>query len=315
MTAAGTPKARAEDGRRAICRVTIGGALVNAALGAVKIAAGAWGHSQALIADGVHSLSDLLTDAAVLIGARFWLQPADGRHPHGHAKIESLVTLFIGLALAGVGIGLAARAAQELRGFAEGAAVEPPRWITLIAALASIAIKEWLYRWSAAAGRRVHSSAVIANAWHHRSDALSSIPAAAAIGLSLAFGPRYAFLDAVGAIVVATFVIYAAWKVAWPALATLMDEGMSEDKCAELVALVLKQPGVRFAHRVRTRSLGRDSVAVDLHIHVDGDLSVREGHRLAHEVRDRLIERFPELVDVVVHVEPAAREGTGSAER
>lgn len=307
-----TPLLSAPACRREICRVTVGSALVNIALGAVKIGAGDWGHSQALIADGVHSLSDVVTDAAVLIGARFWLQPADDRHPHGHAKIESIVTLFIGLTLAGVGIGLAVRATQELRSFVEGAPLEPPRWITLAAALSSIAIKEGLYRWSAAVGRRIHSSAVIANAWHHRSDAFSSIPAALAIALSLAFGPRYAFLDPVGAIVVSTFVLYAAWKVAWPALATLMDEGLSPEKHAQIVALVQAQPGVRFAHRIRTRSLGRDSVAVDLHIHVDGDLSVREGHRLAHLVRDRLIERFPELVDVVVHVEPAASKDLSS---
>lgn len=303
-----TPPLPADDRRRAIYRVTVGSALVNTALGAVKIGAGAIGGSQALIADGVHSLSDVVTDLAVLIGARFWLRPADEGHPHGHAKIEAIITLFIGLTLAGIGVGLIARAVQALRDIGEGAATPPPSWITLVTALFSIAIKEWLYRWSATVGRRVHSSAVIANAWHHRSDAFSSIPAAIAIALSLAFGPRYAFLDPVGAIVVATFVLYAARKIVWPALAILSDEGLPLDKRARLTAFVRAQPGVRFTHRLRTRSLGGDFVAMDLHIHVDGDLSVREGHRLAHLVIDRLVERFPELIDVLVHVEPAAKE-------
>lgn len=308
MTSAPTDAAHAATLRHEIRRVTVGGALINAAQGAIKIAAGLWGNSQALIADGVHSLSDLATDAAVLIGARFWLRPADKKHPHGYAKIESVITLFIGLALASVAASLAAHGIRELRDFIDGAAIEPPSWIALVAALASIAVKEWLYRWTARVGRRVHSSAVIANAWHHRSDAFSSIPAAIAVAASLLFGPRYAFLDPVGAIVVASLILYAAWKVAWPALATLTDEGLSEDRHAELVAFVLSLPGVRFTHRVRTRLLGRDSVAMDLHLHVDGDLTVREGHRLAHVVRARLRERFPELVDIMIHVEPAVEK-------
>ena len=279
-------------------RVTWTGLVVNILLVAFKLAGGLLGRSQAVVADAVHSLSDAGTDVAVLVGVRYWSAPADERHPYGHGRIEAVVTALIALALAGVAVGLGY---QALASLAEKHA-SPPGGIALVAALASIVCKEVLYRWSVAAGRRVRSSALVANAWHHRSDALSSVPAALAVA-GARLNPSWALLDHVGAVLVSFIILQAVWRIGRPAVQELVDTGASAQERRQIRAIALKTEGVRQVHAVRTRRLG-PGLAADLHIGVDGAMTVRRGHTVSEEVKHRLLEAGPALVDVVVHLEP-----------
>jgi cation diffusion facilitator family transporter len=280
-------------------RVTWVGLLVNVLLAGLKFAAGMIAHSQAVVADAVHSLSDATTDVAILVGVRYWSAPPDDTHPYGHRRIETAVTLLIAVLLAAVAIGLGYRAIATIRE-RDPASVGLP---ALLAAAASVICKEVLYRWSAAAGGRVHSPALVANAWHHRSDALSSVPAVLAVAGAM-INPSWAFLDHVGAVVVSVIIMQAVFRIGWPALTELMDAGASEESRRRIEEIALGTEGVERVHAIRTRRQG-SSVAVDLHVLVDGAISVREGHEIAEAVGDRLLAECPKLVDIVVHVEPA----------
>jgi cation diffusion facilitator family transporter len=274
------------------------GLIINLLLAAAKAVAGIVGHSQAVLADAVHSLSDTVTDIAVILGVRYWSAPADENHPHGHGRIETLITVAIGLAVGGVAVGLGVEAIRGLRHHSTTA----PSSIALLAALASIVIKEWLYRWTAAVGREVRSPALVANAWHHRSDAISSVPAAIAVAVSLIV-PEWAVVDRVGAIVVCLLILQVAWRILRPALDQLVDGGAPADDCRRIERLALEVDGVEAAHAVRTRYVGA-SLAVDLHIEVDGGLSVAEGHAIAKAVRRKLVDDGPGVADAVVQIEP-----------
>ncbi len=291
----GDPRSRAEAAAR---RVTWAGLVVNLLLGVGKVAAGLVGGSRAVLADGIHSFSDLGTDVAVLIGMTFWSQPADDQHPHGHRRIETLVTAGIGLSLAAVAVGMGWDALQHL---AERPTAPPGR-IALVAAAVSIVAKELLFRGTAAVGHRARSPAVVANAWHHRSDALSSIPALLAV-TATRLAPELYWLDRVGALVVCGFILVAAWGILRPALAQLADAGAPVEDCETIEVLASRVEGVRSAHAVRTRYVG-DHLAVDLHVEVDGGLTVAEGYRISRAVRQRLIEDGPNVADVVVQIEP-----------
>jgi len=229
---------------------------------------------------------------------RFWSKPPDAEHPHGHRRIETVVTTAIALVLVVVAAGLIYNALFTLREHH----ARPPGKIALVAALLSIVVKEAVYRWTAAVGRRHKSSALIANAWHHRSDALSSIPAAVAVAVA-ALKPDWAFVDHVGAVVVSLFVFHAAWIIGKPALGQLVDAGAPQADREHIERLVRSVPGVRDVESLRTRYVG-SGLQVDLHLQVDGGLTVREGHAIAGHVKHHLINRGPDVVDVVVHVEP-----------
>jgi cation diffusion facilitator family transporter len=274
------------------------GLIINLLLAAAKAAAGVLGHSQAVLADAVHSLSDTVTDIAVILGVRYWSAPADENHPHGHGRIETLITVAIGLAVGGVAVGMGVEAIRGLRSHS----TMPPTDIALVAALASIAIKEWMYRWTAAVGREVHSPALVANAWHHRSDAISSVPAAIAVAISLIV-PEWAVVDRVGAIIVCLLILQVAWRILRPALDQLVDAGAPADDRRQIEKLALEVEGVEAAHAVRTRYVGA-ALAVDLHVEVDGGLSVAEGHAIARAVRRKLVNDGPDVADAVVQIEP-----------
>jgi cation diffusion facilitator family transporter len=283
---------------RAARRVTSVGLVVNVALSAAKFAAGIFGGSQAMVADAIHSLSDTVTDIAVIVGSLFWQKPPDEDHPHGHGRIETAVTVFIGTALAAVAVGLIY---NSLTTFAESHA-SPPAMIALWAALGSIVIKELLYRWTAAAATKVNSPAMAANAWHHRSDALSSIPAAVAVaGARLLPGAQ--FLDHLGAVVVAAFILHAAWRISWPAVNQLMDAGAPADLVRRVESAAMSIDGVRSAHKIRARHIG-SGFEVNLHILVDPQITVRAGHDIATAARGRIVFDIPDIVDVIIHIEP-----------
>jgi len=281
-------------------RVTGIGLAVNLILSALKFVGGVVGSSQAVVADAVHSLSDSVTDVAILVGVRYWSKPPDAEHPHGHRRIETLITTVIGVLLAGVALGLVFNAIVTLRDRHGG----PPGWIAFAAAVISIVSKEILYRWTVRTGRRIKSTAVIANAWHHRSDGLSSIPVAAAVA-GAALSPTWSFLDHVGALLVSLFILQASWRIAKPALGQLIDTGASDEERDEIEAIALAVDGVKLVHAIRTRYIG-SGVQVDLHVKVDADMTVREGHDISELVKQRLITDGPEVVDVVVHLEPYA---------
>ncbi|MBR4976739.1 MAG: cation transporter [Thermoguttaceae bacterium] len=301
--------ATAETPLAEISRVTLVGSFVNLALTALKTGVGVLGGSSALVADGLHSLSDLATDAIVLVGSRLWTRPADENHPNGHAKIESLATLFVALALAFVAVELLRSSVAKIGATLDGGGVPFQRralYVALGVALLSIVAKEALYRATLAVGRNTRSSAVVANAWHHRSDALSSIPTALAIGGVLAFGPNFAFLDPVGAIVVAFMILKTAFEIARPTVATLCDASADEQIVDAVRKIALENAAIQFPHKIRTRPLGGSLYAAHLHVRVDPETTVRDAHRLSHELAAEIRTRVPAIVETAIHVEPFA---------
>ena len=279
-------------------RVTWFGFIINILLSGVKFAAGIVGNSQAVVADAVHSLTDTTTDLAIIAGSHYWSRPPDERHPYGHRRLETLITAFIGLVLAAAGIGIGWEAVSTLHERHSA----PPSWIAMGAALLSIIIKEALYRWTAATGKKIKSPALAANAWHHRSDAISSLPVLAAVGGAFIF-PSWSFLDHVGAVIVSIFILHAATKIVWPAARELVDTGAPTEIQNKITKISCSHPGVLEIHKVRTRYIS-SSLQVDMHIVVDGSITVREGHAIADAVESHIMSEIPEVVDVVIHVDP-----------
>ena len=283
---------------KTVRKVTWVGLLANLFLAGFKFIAGISGRSQALVADAIHSLTDLTTDIAVIAGSHYWSRPPDDDHPYGHRRLETLVTVFIGIALVAAGIGIGWRAISTL----QQKTAAPPGWIALVAAFVSIICKEAIYRWTAIIGKRVKSPALAANAWHHRTDALSSLPVLVAVAGAKAF-PSWSFLDRLGAAVVSIFILHASIKIIWPAVSELIDAGVPTQTRKKIRAMALKNEDVLQVHDIRTRYIS-SSIQVDLHIVVDGTITVREGHAIADDVRDRIIAEIPEVLDVIVHVDP-----------
>ena len=280
-------------------KVTWIGLLTNIGLAGLKFAAGYFGRSQALIADAIHSLTDTTTDIAIIAGSHYWSRPPDESHPYGHRRLETLVTAFIGLMLVAAGIGIGWQAISSLH----IQQASPPGWVALYAALTSIITKEILYRWTAAVGNKIKSPALAANAWHHRTDAISSLPVLIAVGGALLF-PSWSFLDRVGAVVVSIFILHAAMKIIWPAVSELVDAGAPEEIQKKIANIAANTKGVREVHAVRTRYIS-SSIQIDMHVVVDGSVSVRDGHTIADNVENSIIYGLPEVVDVVVHVDPS----------
>ncbi|MBU0520331.1 cation diffusion facilitator family transporter [bacterium] len=281
-----------------IKRVTWWGLLINVGLSGLKFVVGIIGSSQAVVADAVHSLSDLSTDFAIIFGVRFWSAPPDEKHPYGHGRIETLVTLGIGIILASVAVGIGQNALFTIR----GVHIQQPGWIAITGPLISIIVKEMLFRWTRKVGRQAKSPAVIANAWHHRSDALSSVPVLLAV-LAAEISPELAFIDHVGAFIVSLFILKVAWDTARPALAELSGQSADPVTRQRITEIVSAIEGVKGLHAVRTRQLG-SAVYVDLHILISGSITVKNGHDISEVVKSELIAREPAITDVVVHIEP-----------
>jgi cation diffusion facilitator family transporter len=302
-----TPERRASQGTGRVAgrdthqirRITWIGLAINIGLSGLKFVVGIVGRSQAVIADAVHSLSDMATDVAVLFGVKYWSAPPDDEHPYGHRRIEALIAAAIGLVLAAVAVGIGYRALATVRELH----VRQPGWVAMTGPALSIVLKELLYQWTVAIGRRAKSPAVIANAWHHRSDAMSSIPALLAVVLSR-WNPEWAFLDHVGALIVSLFIFKVSWDIVMPSLAELTDRGGTAQDREQIRRIVGAVPGVRGLHAVRTRRLGA-YLHVDLHVLVEPTLSVRAGHDISEDVKRALLQEDPNILDVVVHLEPA----------
>ena len=283
---------------RMVRRVTLAGILANVLIAAAKAVAGVMSSSQALVADAVHSASDLVTDLVVVFSVRYWVAPADEDHPYGHGKIEALVPLVISAALVFAAWELASNAVMSL---VRGNSDATPGVVALAVALGSVVLKEIVFVATRAVARRVKSTALEANAWHHRSDALSSIPVAVAVAV-VWFFPSLWWVDAVGALVVSAFVLHVAWKLAKPALQELTDAQIGS-KADAVAAVALGVAGVKGVHKPRARRYG-SSFQADIHIQVDGGLSVAEGHAIGHAVKEAVVNAGLDVDDIVVHVEP-----------
>jgi len=282
---------------RAVIRATLVGAASNLLLSVVKVLAGWFGHSQALVADGVHSLSDLISDALVWMAGRKAAQAPDEQHPYGHGRYETLATLALGMLLVLVAIGITWDAVERL--FAPET-LRHPELFTLVVALASIAVKEWLYWYTLLYARRVNSDMLRANAWHHRSDAISSIVVLIGIAGTLAGLP---YLDAVASVVVAAMIAKIAWELGGDAMRELVDTGLDGERLETLRRTIMDVGGVRDIHMLRTRTLGGQA-SVDVHVLVDPFVSVSEGHLISVMVEQKLKREIDEVIDVTVHVDP-----------
>ena len=286
-----------------IYKVTIIGGAVNMLLLLFKFIAGFVGHSAAMIADAIHSLSDFLTDIIVLLFVRISGKPQDKSHDYGHAKYETLAMTLIGVALLLVAFGIVYHGVVAIRFWATGGQLAAPGLLALWAALLSIAMKEGVYRYSMMKARQLNSQAVEANAWHHRSDALSSVGTAVGIGGAIFLGQRWAVLDPVASVIVGLFIAKVAIFLLRDGIGDLMEQSLPDEVEDEILQLAASVPGVDEPHELRTRRIG-NHYAIELHIMMDGDMSLREAHDKASEVEDLLRSRYGDETHVAVHVEP-----------
>ena len=286
-----------------IARVTLVGSVVNLLLVGVKFVAGIAGHSAAMITDAVHSLSDFVTDIVVLVFVRISAQPQDEGHDYGHGKFETMATLLIGLALAAAAIGIVVSGAGKLAAWLQGEDLPSPGKLALWAALLSILAKEVLYQYTRIKGQKLDSPALEANAWHHRSDALSSVGAAIGIGGAILLGNRWTVLDPLASIVVGLMLVKVAWDLLGPSFRELTDSSLPKETEAEMLEIIRGIDGVQDPHNLRTRRVGNRIVA-EVHIRLDGSQSLSEAHEKATEVERRIKARFGQQSHIVVHMEP-----------
>ncbi len=286
-----------------IYRVTLTGSVVNVILLVFKFIAGILGGSAAMIADAVHSLSDFLTDIIVIAFVRISSKPEDEDHDYGHGKYETLATSIIGLALLMVGLYIFYNGARQIWDVMHGAEIEQPGLVALIAAIVSILLKEWTYRFTASVGKKVESQAVIANAWHHRSDALSSIGTAIGIGGAILLGKGWAVLDPVAALVVSVFIVKTALGLLSTSSGELLEKSLPKEVEKKIVEIVESEPEVSKVHHLCTRRIG-NNIAIEMHIRMPGEISLKDSHTRASNIERKLRQHFGEHTHINLHVEP-----------
>lgn len=284
-------------------RVTLYGAAINIILVIFKLIAGVLGQSAAMIADGIHSLSDLLTDAVVIIFMKLSSRPQDEDHDYGHGKYETLATAIIGMALFVVGLGICYGGVVKIWTALQGGQLEQPGWIALVAALLSIALKEWCFQFTMRTGRAIESETVMANAWHHRSDALSSVGTAIGIGGAIALGPSWAVLDPIAAVIVSVLIVITAWKLMANALGELLERSLPEAMEKDIEHSVTEDPRLSDIHHLRTRRIG-SHIAIEMHVRLPGSLTLAEAHNIVSSAEKRLRERFGQGTFISIHMEP-----------
>lgn len=289
--------------QREIYRVTIVGSVVNMLLLIFKFVAGIVGHSAAMVADAVHSLSDFVTDIVVILFVRLSGRPADEDHGYGHGKFETLATLFVSFVLFGVAVMLCVGGVKDIVAVARGEQLSKPTMVALIAAVISIIAKELLYHYTVKCGKKLNSQVVVANAWHHRSDAFSSIGVLAGVGGAIFLGGRWSILDPIAAIIVSLFIVKVAYSLLMPSLEELLERSLPKDVEQRIVEIILSVEGVSSPHHLRTRRIG-SAYAIEVHIRMDGDLTLTQAHAVTTAVERLLKQEFGDSTHVGIHTEP-----------
>lgn len=286
-----------------IYRVTLAGGAANVVLLILKFIAGAVGHSAAMIADAIHSLSDFLTDLVVLAFVKLSSKPADKDHAYGHGKYETVATSLIGMALAGVAVMIGWHGIEKIMTVVRGGSLESPGWIAFAAAIVSIIVKEIIFRVTRKVAKEVESSALEANAWHHRSDALSSIGTAAGIGAAVLLGNKWAVLDPIAAIIVSILILIEAFRVLRQASGELLEESLPAETVEKIKEIVSRDPLASDLHNIRTRRIG-SIIAIEMHLRFPGDITLEEAHMHASAIENDLRGEFGEGTHIMLHLEP-----------
>ncbi len=286
-----------------IFKVTLVGSIVNLLLVVFKFIAGIVGHSAAMIADAVHSLSDFITDIIVIVFVTISGKPEDEDHDYGHGKYETLATAVIGIVLFMVGVGILINGIEAIVDAINGESLQAPSALALVAAVVSIVVKELLYHYTVRYGKKLHSSSVVANAWHHRSDALSSIGTAVGIGGAILLGEQWRILDPIAAVVVSLFIIKVAIELIKPCIDELVERSLPKQVEDKIVNLILQSPQVSSPHHLRTRRIG-SCIAIEVHIRMDGQTPLSEAHQVASDIERRLKAEFGENTHIGIHMEP-----------
>lgn len=289
--------------QREIYRVTIVGSVVNMLLLIFKFVAGIVGNSAAMVADAVHSLSDFVTDIVVILFVRLSGRPADEDHGYGHGKFETLATLFVSLVLFGVAVMLFVGGVKDIVAVARGRQLAEPTMVALIAAVISIIAKELLYHYTVKCGEKLNSQVVVANAWHHRSDAFSSIGVLAGVGGAMFLGGSWAVLDPIAATIVSLFIVKVAYSLLMPSLEELLERSLPKDVEQRIEQIILSVDGVSSPHHLRTRRIG-SAYAIEVHIRMDGNLTLTQAHAVTTAVERLLKQEFGDSTHVGIHTEP-----------
>ena len=292
--------------KQKIYTTTIIGSIANFLLVLLKFVAGFIGNSAAMIADAVHSLSDFVTDVIVIVFVRFAHKPKDELYAYGYGKYETLATAIIGVLLFIVGSGILWDGGWKIYHYFADGTLPEPHIIAFYMALVSIAVKELLYRYTAAVGRAVKSQVVVANAWHHRSDAMSSIGTAVGIGGAIFFGDGFEILDPVAAIVVSFFIMKVAIQLIIPSLGELLEKSLPEEVQEEIRQIILSYPGVSEPHHLRTRRIG-NTYAIDVHLRMDGDMPLRIAHDHVSAIERKIRAAFGMQTHISIHLEPVKK--------
>lgn len=291
-----------------IYRVTLWGSLVNMLLVAIKFVFGIVGCSAAMIADAVHSLSDLVTDAVVIVFVKLSNKPQDEDHDYGHGKYETLATSIVGLSLLFVGVLILYNGVEKIYAAIQGETLQQPGIVALFAAVVSIMLKEWTYQFTVSVGKKVNSQAVIANAWHHRSDALSSIGTAIGISGAIFLSDKWVVLDPIAAVIVSLFIMRTAWLLMKQASDELLEKSLPKDIEQEIISIVEEEEGVTGIHNLRTRRIG-SLIAMEMHLRMPGDTLLYVAHQHTSRIERRLRRRFGKGTLISIHVEPIKVEG------
>lgn len=291
-----------------ITRITVFGTIVNTLLLAFKFLAGILGGSAAMLADAVHSLSDFLTDIVVLVFVKISNRPADRKHSYGYGKYETLATLCIGIALLAVGIGIAVDGVEKIIQVCNGETLAQPGWIAFWAAIASIALKELTYWLTIRVAKQVDSEALRANAWHHRSDALSSIGTGLGIGGAILLGQKWTILDPIAALIVSVFIVLTALRLTYGAIGEFLEQSLPEENENEIRAIVAADKELSELHHLCTRRLG-NRVAIEMHLRMPGNTPLTIAHKHASAIEQQLKQRFGDQTHINIHLEPTKVNG------
>ena len=289
-----------------IRHVTLVGFWINAVLVVIKLFFGYWGHSDALVADGYHSVSDFLTDFMVIFFVGLAYKKADEQHPYGHGKFETGASVLIACVLVIVAFGIGYEGIHVIINSFNGIQIPRPDVWTIVVALFSILAKEFCYRYTIRYGRKLNSSAVIANAWHHRSDAISSVATLIGVTLAYTLGDQWRIVDPIASIIIAVFILISAIKIAMPSINELLEISLPKDEIKKIHDIIKNTNGVRMVHNLRCRNNGH-SIIIDVNIHVDPEITVSMGHAIATDVEEELHKNFGRDIIIYVHVEPDNR--------